>query len=578
MKRFPLIFILLATTAVAVLLQLGEEYEFFFREQTLLFDSSLSGIASGLFQVGGLSAVLSGLITQFFIFKYAGALITGVLAGLGAWNLWKATKAPGWLLPLCFLPFLSECICLADQFYSYQGFISFLLLVLALRWYLPFSEGRPLRARVLAGTILTLALFVLAGPVATLLALCIFVWTLLTDIRHWYAGLVPAAALAVLGLAFFLSGITDNFSRTFFAAGYFDELVYPRFFINLSWFLLPAVLVVAALFRKIEARSIIPSAALTLLAAAFVFFGFRAVNDPLQYQLLKELHFAARGNWEAIYDDPAGKDPNYLFINLRNLAKSHLDLLPDRLFDSPQNGAKSILAASTGNNQNPDMASIMAWVYMRMGDVAAAQNAAFDAMVGYKWGSPYMARILVQTNLVLGSPAIAEKYICALEKTLFHSRWAREQRRFLCDDAAIEADQLLSRYRSCVPSEDHLLASPGSDLRFILEAAPADSAALGYYRSLLLLEGNLEEIKNYIEATYAPGDAIPQRLGEAYLVYFRSKNRTPDFGLISQEVAERYDAFIARFNELAKKGLDPVQAIRGQYGDTFWYYMISVQR
>ena len=95
MKRFPLFFILLASAAVIVLLQLGEEYEFFFREQTLLFDSSLSGLASGLLQVGGLSAVLAGLLTQFFIFKYAGALITGVLAGLGAWALWKATKAPG---------------------------------------------------------------------------------------------------------------------------------------------------------------------------------------------------------------------------------------------------------------------------------------------------------------------------------------------------------------------------------------------------------------------------------------------------------------------------------------------------
>lgn len=578
MKRFPLIFILLATAAVIVLLQLGEEYEFFFREQTLLFDSSLSGLASGLFQIGGLSSVLAGLITQFFIFKYAGALITGVLAGLGAWNLWKALKCPGWLLPLCLLPLVSECISLADQFYSYQGFVSFLLLIFALRWYLPFSEGRSLRARALAGTILTAALFVLAGPVATLLAVCIFVWTLLNDIRHWYTALIPAAVLAVLGYAFFLSGITDNFSRTFFAAGYFDELVYPRFFINLSWFLLPAVLVVAGLFRKLEARSIIPAAVLTLVAAGFVFFGFRAVNDPLQYQLLKELHFAARGNWEAIYDDPAGKDPNYLFINLRNLAKSHLGLLPDRLFDSPQNGAKSVMAASTGNNQNSDMASIMAWVYIRMGDVAAAQNAAFDALVGYKWGNPYMARILVQTNLVLGSPQIAEKYICALEKTLFHARWAKEQRRFLGDDAAIGADPMLSRYRSCIPSEDHLLASPESDLRHILEAAPADPGALGYYRSILLLEGNLEGIKNYIEATYAPGEDIPQRLEEAYLVYFRSKKRMPDPGIISQEVADRYDSFIARFNELTKKGLDPVQAMRGRYGDTFWYYMISVQR
>ena len=97
-------------------------------------------------------------------------------------------------------------------------------------------------------------------------------------------------------------------------------------------------------------------------------------------------------------------------------------------------------------------------------------------------------------------------------------------------------------------------------------------------KSLLLLEGNLDEIKNYVEATYAPGEAIPPRLEEAYLLYFRSRNSVPDLSRVSGDVTDRYDAFIARFNELAKKGLDPVQAIRGQYGDTFWYYMVSVQR
>ena len=578
MKRFPLIFTLLATAAAIVLLQLGEEYEFFFREQTLLFDNSLTGLASGLFKVGGLSAVLAGFLTQFFVFRFAGALITGALIGFGAWNLWKAVKAPGWLLPLCFLPFVSEAVALADQFYSYQGFISMVLLVLALRWYLPYCEGRPLRTRIIAGTLLTLALFLLAGPAASLLAICIFVWTLLKDIRHWYAGLIPAAAVAVLGFAFFLSGVTDNFSRTFFAAGYFDELVYPRFFINLSWFLLPAVLLAAALLRKAEVRPFIPAAVLTLLVAGFGFFGFRSVYDPLQYQLLKELHFAARGDWKAIYDDPAGRNDNYLFINLRNLAKSHLGLLPDRLFDSPQNGVRSVMAASTGNNQNPDMASIMAWVYMRMGDVAAAQNAAFDASVGYKWGNPYMTRMLVQTNLVFGSWDVAEKYICALEKTLFHARWAKGQRRFLRNDAAVAADPLLSRCRGCIPAENHLVAGPASDLKYILEAAPADSAALGYYQSILLLEGRLDEIKDYVEAAYAPGEAIPPRLEEAYMVWFRSRNAAPDLSRVSQEVIDRYDSFIKRFNELGKKGLDPVQAIRGQYGDTFWYYMISAQR
>ena len=579
MKRASELLAAALTVALAVWLQVGEEFEFFFREQTQLFSNSAGDIASGLMQVGGFSLMLSQFLVQFFCLPWAGALVSAALSGLAARSLWKILDGDGsrlWLLPLCFLPLVAECISLSDQFYWYQGFVSFCLVVFAIQ-LMPVKTG--LRS-VIIDVVFSAALFFLVGPAAILFVICLMVRMFAApfgleqrSLLRAAVSILPLLTVVLLGFLSFRLGWTPNLTRTFFAAGYFDELVVPRFFINLSWILLPSLILLAFIVKKRGKLWLpVPSA---LLVAVFAWAGHGAMYDRLQYHLLEEFHDAATGNWQGILDNPCGKDRNFVFINLRNLAKSHLGLLPDALFDSPQNGVRSIVSASTGNNQNPDVCSVLAWVYLRMGNAAAAQNAAFDAGVGYKWGNPYMIRILVRTNLAYGNEAVAEKYICALEKTFFHRKWAREQRSLLENTEALAADPEIARLRKCIGSGDHLTSGPAADLEYILANNPEDAAARAYYESTLLVERRVEDIAAYFLTCPKPA---PRLLEEAYVVQCRMAGKNPDESLLSPGTLARYDSFISRMNAASSGGRSPVDALHKDYKDSFWYYLISVRQ
>ena len=83
--------------------------------------------------------------------------------------------------------------------------------------------------------------------------------------------------------------------------------------------------------------------------------------------------------------------------------------------------------------------------------------------------------MLIQTNLVLGSYKVAEKYISLLEKTLFYSEWASSMRHFLNQPEAIKEDGTLGELYRALPVTDEYVKYDGllGDMRDILEVYPS---------------------------------------------------------------------------------------------------------
>ena len=69
-----------------------------------------------------------------------------------------------------------------------------------------------------------------------------------------------------------------------------------------------------------------------------------------------------------------------------------------------------------------------------MGDLSSAQKFAFEGYVSSVDGNPRLLQRLVQTNILTGAYAVAEKYIRILEQTLFYKEWAAEWRKYLYRD------------------------------------------------------------------------------------------------------------------------------------------------
>jgi hypothetical protein len=79
------------------------------------------------------------------------------------------------------------------------------------------------------------------------------------------------------------------------------------------------------------------------------------------------------------------------------------------------------------------------YFYYSVGMINEAHRWAFENMV-MKGHTPGDLEMLIKTELINGNYAMASKYISQFGNTMFYRKDAREFRKFLFNDAAVEAD------------------------------------------------------------------------------------------------------------------------------------------
>lgn len=91
-----------------------------------------------------------------------------------------------------------------------------------------------------------------------------------------------------------------------------------------------------------------------------------------------------------------------------------------------------ISSVTTSSNvySGQSSAFIMSEVYLHIGLVNMSQRAAFEAMesVPNYNKSARALRRLVETNLIIGQPDVARKYLAILDETLFYRNWSQKMR------------------------------------------------------------------------------------------------------------------------------------------------------
>lgn len=114
--------------------------------------------------------------------------------------------------------------------------------------------------------------------------------------------------------------------------------------------------------------------------------------------------------------------------------------LGDKLFHYPQQGKGGLLPEW---NSTVPGAIVLSDICYQMGDLSSAQKFAFEGYVSSVDGNPRLLQRLVQTNILTGAYAVAEKYIRILEQTLFYKEWAAEWRKYLYRDDLVEEEPSL---------------------------------------------------------------------------------------------------------------------------------------
>lgn len=577
----------IAAVFMFVFLQQYFAFNYFYEEQFRMFCFSADYAMPLLAEPAGAVEYASSFIIQFFLHNYVGAAVAAALwlastAALrrlclrlyGGRDLWLAYLLPA--MPLVWAE--------ASASYHLEATVAFLLVVVVLAGYVGIRRCSLRWALAVPMVWLT---FHLTGSSALLMAVAIAVIEIqLTPWRKALPFAVAIMAIAVAApLAAFYSGFSDKPLADLLSPSLYYQMLAPdTTAVWAAWALLVAVIAIGWVVRRapvMQAKAAIAVAAvLQIIAASTVFvYGAKHYNDAGEYAVKEFDHYANTQQWDRLLASPRLRaSQNTFHACYMNLALARSGMLVNRLTTTPQNGIQGLWLQW---NKQMQVSALLSDVAYTMGNVALAQNLAFEAMTGCERGiNPRMLLRLVKTNIIYGAYPVAEKYIKLLQHTYAYRSSADYYAQFLFDDSKVDADSELGNLRRCLSRLDGLtnIGMAPDDLIDIMRSNTSFRPAFEYYIAFCLLSGDLATLSLMLdEFVGAPAlSPMPRPCQEAVLMMHEANPEQARAYGVDDTVMEQFQQFRALARQ-RRSNPSAAQQLRFNFGNTYWYYYLSRQ-
>ena len=547
-----------------------------FREQQQLFLYDKTFLVQTLCTVGGLATLSGRFFVQFFWNPVLAVIITMVLLGLGVWLLWVSLREKRYqwqILPLCFIPFVFLAASLSENAMHFSVLTAWLIALAALYAYTRIRNNK-----CVWGILLTAIVYLTAGPAALLFALCaaiIGLWN-----KEWTSALLVPVAL-LCGLGAWLLGWTPTLASALMPAFYFDLDAQMNAAHWIPWVLLPLTVLVRCFIKEMKRiRALITGSAL-LLIALFPAFGMAKKAENRQPGITFEYeYYTVNENWDGLIKACLQNDWIPHTAQYLNLALAWKGTLLDQMFQYDQRGPDGLIKMSDDRGVETSQAHIM----FAMGNMAAAQDVAFNTLYSTEGFCPAMLKINAQVELMRGAYGVADKYLSILEKAPHYRRWAREQKCFLYNDEAVEADPLLGNGRRSWPKLEgfSMFESPLDELMRVVDANPGNSRGMDYALAYLLLSKDIKSVTGLVSRYYGqPGLlSLPVPVQEAVLFYSEYTRNVSGADVLGPDWCKSHgvtEETFQRFQQFQDASVKSGGKAPKGYKSSYWYYLLYKQ-
>ena len=549
-----------------------------FREQQQLFLYDKTYLVQSLFTVGGLATLSGRFFVQFFWNPTLAVLITLALLGLGAWLLWvsvRKDRADWHILPLCLIPFAFLAASLSENAMHYSVLTAWIISLAALCGYTRIRSGR-----LVWGILITIAVYLTAGPAAILFALCAAILDLWK--KKWASALLVPVAL-LCGLGAWLLGLTPTLTSALTPAFYYDLDASMNAAHWIPWVLLPLVVLGCCAVKglKIKRIPLFACCAVLLIIAFFPAFKVAKNAEDRQAGLTYEYeYYVANEDWDGLVKCCLSKEWIPHTVQYLNLALVWKGELVEKMFKYDQRGPDGLIKMSDDRGVETSQAHIM----FAMGNVAAAQDVAFNTLYSTEGFCPAMLKINAQVELMRGTYAVADKYLSILEKAPHYRQWARDQKRFLYNDEAVEADPLLGTGRRSWPQLDgfSMFGSPLEELMRVVDANPGNARAMEYALAYLLLAKDIQSVAGVVSRYFGQSgfESLPVPVQEAVLFYSEYTRNVDGADVLGQEWCAAHgvtEGTFRRFQKFQDESLKSGGKAPKGYNSSYWYYLLYKQ-
>ncbi len=569
-----------------VFLQVCYSYLFFYNEQYQLFLAEADFFWENLSNPGGLALWLSDFFVQFFSYPYAGAGITTVLltfiASAQGKILQKISGSP--VLPMAgWFVAMPQIWVIADYNYLYQGVFSLAFVLIGACCCL---SVRSERARLFFELTGGLVLVWFTGAASVLFAAWVSLYELFIRSKQKWLALFPLLTTAGLSFILWRTAVISDLRFAFLPDAYYHHLLEPKPAIYFSWCGVLLLTGYALLVRRKNwslktAKNKRIAASILFICMAAAFYGGTLRFGELKMRRYMMLDYYSRtGQWQKIEADCQGKITNFLYMNILARSLAEQGKLADTMFDYQFKGSQAL---AVNWNQTENVSALLSDIYFTAGNIALSQRFAFEGNSCARGN--YNARLLqrlVQTNLIYGEYAVAEKYIRLLEKSWTYRAWAKQQRKYLYNDTEVENDPALGVKRSLLLSPEdttqQMDAGEQVESAMLLPvlANPAKArTAFEYLMGAYLLKKDMASfqymIDRYLGTPLLPD--LPVTYQEALIVAHEENPERLDKYSLSKDVMDRYADFRKQIlSNRDNRGLAGL--LHRSFGDTYWYYVV----
>jgi len=547
-----------------------------FREQQQLFLYDKTYLVQTLCTVGGLATLSGRFFVQFFWSPVLAVIITLGLLGLGTWLLWASLREKRYqwqILPLCFIPFVFLAASLSENAMHFSVLTAWLIALAAL-----YAYTRIHVYKLVWGILLTTVVYLTAGPAALLFAFCaaiIGLWN-----KEWTSALlVPVAVLC--GLGAWLLGWTPTITSALTPAFYFDLDGTMEVSHWIPWVLLPLTVLGSCFIKKMKwIPALITGSALLFIALFPAFIIAKKAEDRQPGITYEYEYYTVNENWDGLIKACLKNEWIPHTAQYLNLALAWKGTLLDHMFQYDQRGPDGLIKMSDDRGVETSQAHIM----FAMGNMAAAQDVAFNTLYSTEGFCPAMLKINAQVELMRGAYGVADKYLSILEKAPHYRRWAREQKRFLYNDEAVEADPLLGNGRRSWPKLEgfSMFESPLDELMRVIDANPGNSRGMGYALAYLLLSKDIKSVTGMVSRYYGqPGLlSLPVPVQEAVLFYSEYTRNVSGADVLGPEWCKAHgvtEETFQRFQKFQDASLKNGGKAPKGYKSSYWYFLLYKQ-
>jgi hypothetical protein len=191
---------------------------------------------------------------------------------------------------------------------------------------------------------------------------------------------------------------------------------------------------------------------------------------------------------------------------------------------------------------------------------------------------------MAKASIAMGELKVAEKYLTALSRTLYHKKWAAHYSTFLKHPELIHKDPEFAPILKLLPPKDNLSSDQSVIELFLMHNfVNFDSNEPLYHEQALLAALQLKDIDTFWRCFFRYANShsnqpMPRHFQEAAYLYGNLENKVDISNMpFDKEVINTYNRFMAFANHCG--GMSDAQvaeAFRPQFGHTFYYFYFLV--